>query len=107
MHVFPAVFRPLFAEQRPLTRRSFALSGFLASRRRGRAKNGVKWAKFGEKRETAWSPKAAWDTEAPSTETAHHADVAYYRAGVLGDALTAGQTTLRVAAEPHVPHAGP
>ena len=28
-------------------RRSFALSGFLAPRRRERAKNGVKWAKFG------------------------------------------------------------
>ena len=50
---------------------------------------------------------AAWDTEVASTETAHHADVAYYRAGVLGDALTAGQTTLRVAAEPHHGMPGP
>ena len=51
--------------------------------------------------------QAAWDTEVASTETAHHADVAYYRAGVLGDALTAGQTTLRVAAEPHHGMPGP
>ena len=27
--------------------------------------------------------------EAPSTEMAHHADIAYFRAGVLGEALTA------------------
>ena len=39
-HFFSAVFRPF-------PRRSFALSGFLAPRRRERAKNGVKWAKFG------------------------------------------------------------
>eukprot|EP01051_Picozoa_sp_SAG22_P002261 SAG22_NODE_99_length_20560_cov_128.669029_26_plen_316_part_00 len=45
--------------------------------------------------------------EAPATETAHHADIAYYRAGVLGEALTAQQTTLRVAMEPHIPHGGP
>ncbi len=45
--------------------------------------------------------------EAPSTETAHHADVAYFRAGVLGEALAAEQTTLRVAMEPHIPHGGP
>ena len=31
----------------PFFRRSFALSGFLAPRRRERAKNGGKWAKFG------------------------------------------------------------
>jgi len=46
--------------------------------------------------------------EAPATETAHHADIAYYRAGVLGEALlTAKQTTLRVVVEPHIPHGGP
>lgn len=45
--------------------------------------------------------------EAPTTETLHHADVAYYRAGVLGEALAAEQTTLRVAMEPHIPHGGP
>ena len=61
---------------------------------------------WGETR-NRWWPKAAWDTEVASTETAHHADVAYYRAGVLGDALTAGQTTLRVAAEPHHGQPGP
>ena len=45
--------------------------------------------------------------EASSTETEHHADVAYFRAGVLGEALTTEQTTLRVVMEPHIPHGGP
>ena len=40
-HHFSAIFRPLFC------RRSFALSGFPATRRRERAKSGVKPAKFG------------------------------------------------------------
>ena len=43
----PLFSRPLFARFAPAFRRSFAVSGFLAPRRRERAKNGVKWAKFG------------------------------------------------------------
>ena len=43
----PLFFRPLLARFAPSFRRSFAISGFLAPRRRERAKNGVKWAKFG------------------------------------------------------------
>ena len=43
----PLFSRPLFARFAPSFRRSFAVSGFLAPRRRERAKNGVKWAKFG------------------------------------------------------------
>ena len=38
---------PLFARFAPSFRRSFAVAGFLAPRRREWAKNGVKWAKFG------------------------------------------------------------
>jgi hypothetical protein len=45
--------------------------------------------------------------EVSTTETEHHADVAYYRAGVLGEALTAQQNTLHLHMEPHVPHGGP
>ena len=43
----PTVSRPFLARFPPFFRRSFALSGFLAPRRRERAKNGEKWAKFG------------------------------------------------------------
>eukprot|EP01045_Picozoa_sp_COSAG04_P015101 COSAG04_NODE_1171_length_7953_cov_12.437993_5_plen_190_part_00 len=43
----PTVSRPFCARFAPFFRRSFALSGFLAPRRRERAKNGGKWAKFG------------------------------------------------------------
>ena len=43
----PPFSRPLFARFAPSFRRSFAVSGFLAPRRRERAKNGGKWAKFG------------------------------------------------------------
>ena len=43
----PTVSRPFLARFPPFFRRSFALSGFLAPRRRERAKNGGKWAKFG------------------------------------------------------------
>ena len=43
----PTVLPPFFARFTPFFRRSFALSGFLAPRRRERAKNGEKWAKFG------------------------------------------------------------
>jgi len=43
----PTVSRPFFAPLTPFSRRSFALSGFLAPRRRERAKDGGKWAKFG------------------------------------------------------------
>ena len=45
----PTISRPLFARCAPsfFLRRSFAVSSFLAPRRRERAKNGVKWAKFG------------------------------------------------------------
>ena len=43
----PLFSRPLFARLVPSFRRSFAVSGFLAPRRRERAKNGVKWAEFG------------------------------------------------------------
>ena len=46
-HLAPLFSRPLFARFAPSFRRSFAVSGFLAPRRRERAKNGVKWAKFG------------------------------------------------------------
>ena len=41
------VYRPFFARFAPFFRRPFALPGFLAPRRRERAKNGGKWAKFG------------------------------------------------------------
>ena len=51
----PAVSRPFLARFAPLFRRLFALSGFLAPRRRERAKEGVKWAKFGG--ETAPRPR--------------------------------------------------
>ena len=37
--------RPFFARFAPFFHRCFAVSGFLAPRRRGRANNGVKWAK--------------------------------------------------------------
>eukprot|EP01045_Picozoa_sp_COSAG04_P025060 COSAG04_NODE_3225_length_3029_cov_2.159044_2_plen_639_part_00 len=43
----PTVSRPFCARFPPFFRRSFALSDFLAPRRRERAKNGGKWAKFG------------------------------------------------------------
>ena len=43
----PLFSRPLFARFAPSFRRSFAVSGFLAPRRRERAKDGVKWAKSG------------------------------------------------------------
>jgi len=43
----PTISRPLFARFAPSFHRSFAVSGFLAPRRRERAKNGVRWAKFG------------------------------------------------------------
>ena len=43
----PLFSRPLFARFAPSFRRYFAVSGFMAPRRRERAKNGVKWAKFG------------------------------------------------------------
>ena len=43
----PSVSRPFCARFAPSFRRPFALSGFLAPRRRERAKNGGKWAKFG------------------------------------------------------------
>ena len=43
----PTISRPPFARFAPSFHRSFAVSGFLAPRRRERAKNGVKWAKFG------------------------------------------------------------
>ena len=43
----PTVSRPFLARFPPFFRRSFALSGILAPRRRERAKNGEKWAKFG------------------------------------------------------------
>ena len=43
----PTVSRPFLARFPPFFRRSCALSGFLAPRRRERAKNGGKWAKFG------------------------------------------------------------
>ena len=43
----PTVSRPFRARFAPFFRRSFVLSGFLAPRRRERAKNGGKWAKFG------------------------------------------------------------
>ena len=43
----PTVSRPFCARFAPFFRRSFVLSGFLAPRRRERAKNGGKWAKFG------------------------------------------------------------
>ena len=43
----PTVSRPFCARFAPFFRRCFALSGFLAPRRRERAKNGGKWAKFG------------------------------------------------------------
>ena len=54
-HLPPLFSRPLFARFAPSFRRSFAVSGFLAPRRRERAKNGVKWGKFGGRnaRETA------------------------------------------------------
>ena len=44
---YTAVSTPLLAPFPPFFRRLFALSGFLASRRRERAKKGVKRAKFG------------------------------------------------------------
>ena len=43
----PAVSRPFCGRFAPFFRRSFALSGFLAPRRGERARNGVKWARFG------------------------------------------------------------
>ena len=43
----PTVSRPFFARFAPFSRRYFVLSGFLAPRRRERAKNGGKRAKFG------------------------------------------------------------
>ena len=51
----PSISRPFLACFPPFFRCSFALSGFLAPRRRERAKNGGKWAKFGgETGEKQW-----------------------------------------------------
>ena len=54
--------RPFLPRFLPFFRRSFALSGFLASRRRKWAKNGVKWAKNGQDRRLVSSALAALPT---------------------------------------------
>ena len=51
--------RPFLPRFPPFFRRSFALSGFLAPRRRKWAKNGVKWAKNGQDRRLVSSAAAA------------------------------------------------
>ena len=58
--------RPFLPRFPPFFRRSFALSGFLAPRRRKWAKNGAKWAKNGQDRRLVSSALAALPT-APNT----------------------------------------
>ena len=62
--------RPFLPRFPPFFRRSFALSGFLAPRRRKWAKNGVKWAKNGQDRRLVSSALAALPT-APETSMTH------------------------------------
>ena len=57
--------RPFLPRFPPFFRRSFALSGFLAPRRRKWAKNGVKWAKNGQDRRLVSSALAALPTAPP------------------------------------------
>ena len=54
--------RPFLPRFPPFFRRSFALSGFLAPRRRKWAKNGAKWAKNGQDRRLVSSALAALPT---------------------------------------------
>ena len=61
----PTIYRPLFARFAPSFHRSFATLGFLAPRRRERAKNGVKWAKFGGE-----TPRNSGDLKALGAQTA-------------------------------------
>ena len=60
--------RPFLPRFPPFFRRSFALSGFLAPRRRKWAKNGVKWAKNGQDRRLVSSALAALPTASPMIE---------------------------------------
>ena len=57
--------RPFLPRFPPFFRRSFALSGFLAPRRRKWAKNGAKWAKNGQDRRLVSSALAALPTAQP------------------------------------------
>ena len=59
--------RPFLPRFPPFFRRSFALSGFLAPRRRKWAKNGVKWAKNGQDRRLVSSALAALPTAPAQT----------------------------------------